>query len=210
MSVTPEALMKRILTSIPLLYLLMLWSGWRTLLDLIDGDWYYPQMMLQTGLLSIWFLTLTLSVTPTLIIINRIGRGAPLGIWLLRRRKHFGLMCFIFSLAHLLHYIRHASSFSNIWIEAFYIEFAVGWLAFVIFTGLAITSNRVSVRKMGKSWKPIHRLVYVAAGLSFLHWYLFDELTERVLFWLAVLLLVKLVHIGLRWFTSMLRQFKTT
>ena len=42
----------------------------------------------------------------------------------------------------------------------------------MIFLALAITSNNGSVRKLGKKWKSLHRLVYVAAALVFAHWIL--------------------------------------
>ena len=48
----------------------------------------------------------------------------------------------------------------------------------LIFTALAITSNNTSVRMLGKRWKGLHRFVYAAAVLTFLHWILlaFDPL----------------------------------
>ena len=74
------------------------------------------------------------------------------------------------------------------------LEFAVGWLGFVIFAVLAMTSNNWSVRYLGRAWKRLHFWVYPAAALTFLHWYLFDEFTGRVLYWLAILIGVKLIH----------------
>jgi len=47
-----------------------------------------------------------------------------------------------------------------------------GWIALLIFLALAVTSNNTSVRRLGKSWKALHRLVYAAAILTFLHWVL--------------------------------------
>ena len=51
-------------------------------------------------------------------------------------------------------------------------------VAMLIFTALAVTSNNTSVRKLGKRWKVLHRFVYAAAILTFLHWILlaFDPL----------------------------------
>ena len=45
-----------------------------------------------------------------------------------------------------------------------------GWVAFVIFVPLALTSNDASVRGMGPSWKALQRLVYVAALFTLAHW----------------------------------------
>ncbi|MEP5759910.1 MAG: ferric reductase-like transmembrane domain-containing protein [Litoreibacter sp.] len=200
--------MIRILYSIPVLYVAALLSGARVIWDLVDGSWYYPQMMFESGFLSVVFLIVTLAVTPTLIAINRIGRGAKFGGWLLRRRKHFGLISLIFAAVHLLHYIRYVNDFSYIWAEAFDLELLAGWLAFVVFAILGATSNRASIRKLGGSWKKLHRLIYPAAGLSFLHWYLFDLFAERVVFWLTIIVAVKLIHVGLLRISNKFRRRK--
>lgn len=57
-----------------------------------------------------------------------------------------------------------------------------GWIAMFIFVALAVTSNNASVRALGKRWKSLHKLVYVAAILTFLHWILtaFDPLTGYI------------------------------
>ena len=47
-----------------------------------------------------------------------------------------------------------------------------GWLALLLFVPLAITSNKVAVRRLGKKWGLLHKLVYVAALFTFLHWLL--------------------------------------
>ena len=39
-----------------------------------------------------------------------------------------------------------------------------------IFVPLAITSNDVSVRRLRRLWKRLHRWVYAAALLTFAHW----------------------------------------
>ena len=44
-----------------------------------------------------------------------------------------------------------------------------GWIAMLIFTALAITSNNTSVRSLGKRWKLLHRLVYLAAIQAVVH-----------------------------------------
>jgi sulfoxide reductase heme-binding subunit YedZ len=45
-----------------------------------------------------------------------------------------------------------------------------GWLAFVIFIPMAVTSNQASVAALGKKWKKIQRWVYAAAVLTLVHW----------------------------------------
>jgi sulfoxide reductase heme-binding subunit YedZ len=47
----------------------------------------------------------------------------------------------------------------------------VGFLAFVIMLPLAATSTAGMIRRMGKRWQQLHRLVYVAAILGVIHFY---------------------------------------
>ncbi len=188
----------RALNSIPLLYLAMFWTGWTLIVDLAHQSWYYPQMMHESGNLSIWYLILTLLITPILAIINRLRRGVEIGRWLMRRRKHFGIACFVYAAVHTLHYIRYIGDFSLIWLEALDPEYLVGWLGLILFLVLAATSNRMSVRKLGRNWKPLHRFVYLATALTWLHWYLFEFFTAEVIFWAALLLIGRLLPTGLR------------
>jgi sulfoxide reductase heme-binding subunit YedZ len=63
--------------------------------------------------------------------------------------------------------------------EAGELGMLTGWIAFVIFVALALTSNNWSVKQIGRRWKMLHRFVYVAAIFTFAHWILtaFDPLT---------------------------------
>ncbi|MQT87542.1 sulfoxide reductase heme-binding subunit YedZ, partial [Pseudomonas sp. FSL R10-2964] len=56
----------------------------------------------------------------------------------------------------------------------------VGSLGALCSLALAVTSNRYSQRRMGASWKKLHRLVYVVVGLGLLHmlWIVRADLKE--------------------------------
>jgi len=45
-----------------------------------------------------------------------------------------------------------------------------GWIAFLIFIPLAVTSMGHFVRRMGPSWKTLQRTTYTAAVLTLVHW----------------------------------------
>ncbi len=45
----------------------------------------------------------------------------------------------------------------------------VGFTAFVLLVPLALTSTKGAMRRLGKRWKPLHRLVYLAALLAVVH-----------------------------------------
>jgi sulfoxide reductase heme-binding subunit YedZ len=71
----------------------------------------------------------------------------------------------------------------------------VGFTAFVLLVPLAVTSTRGWVRRLGRRWSALHRLVYVAAALGALHylWLVKGEQTAPV--WYALILVALL---GLR------------
>jgi len=182
-----------ILNSMPILYAIMLWPGRYAVLGLFE-DWYFPQMMYDTGVWSVRLLIVTISVSPLLLLINRLGRGRKFGIWLLQRRRHFGLASFIYATLHLVHYVLETADLTTMAIDFVLLEYLVGWIAFFIFMALAITSNSWSTRRLGVHWKRLHFYIYPASALTFLHWYLFDLFTERVLFWIAVFISIKAIH----------------
>ena len=45
-----------------------------------------------------------------------------------------------------------------------------GFAAFVLLIPLAVTSTRGWIRRLGRRWQRLHRIVYVAAGLGVLHY----------------------------------------
>ena len=45
----------------------------------------------------------------------------------------------------------------------------VGFTAFLLLFPLALTSTQASIRRLGKRWQTIHRLIYVIAVLGVIH-----------------------------------------
>ena len=70
-----------------------------------------------------------------------------------------------------------------------------GMAAFLILLTLALTSNDLSVRRLGAGWRRLHRLTYGAAILAAVHWLWAGKLWERKP--LAILALI-LVILALR------------
>ena len=62
----------------------------------------------------------------------------------------------------------------------------------MVFIALAVTSNDASVRAMGRKWRSLHKTVYVAAILTYLHWVLtaFDPTAGYLHGAIAVVLLL--------------------
>lgn len=191
--------MIKAVNSIPLLYAAMLLPGYVVFVGVFDRSWYYPQLMHDSGLWSMRLLVLTVSVTPVLMVLRAIGRGREFGRWLLVRRRHFGLASFIFAALHLYHYVVETGSFADILRHLKFLEYAVGWGAFVVFLLLAVTSNQWSTRTLGRRWKPLHMSVYLGAAFAFLHWYLFDFVMNKLVLWAGLFVLAKSVHYGFQY-----------
>ncbi len=188
--------MRRALNSVLLLYIIMAIPSYDLVIDLRQNDRYYAQMMHTSGVVSILLLGLSLTVTPALMLLKHLPISIALGRWLLPRRRHFGLGSFYYASLHLIHYIREVGDLEVVLYEAIDFELSIGWIAFAIFAALAITSNNASQRYLKTRWKSIHRLTYLATALTFAHWLLFDFFLDQALTWLAVLMLIKAIHIG--------------
>ena len=112
----------------------------------------------QTGTWAIGMLTIALGVTP----FRRITKWNDA----IRLRRMFGLFAFFYAVLHMLTWV--------VFIHYFEVKFmvedvvkrpfiTVGMGTFLILFVLALTSNRYAVRKLGRKWQTLHRLVYVAA-----------------------------------------------
>lgn len=145
-------------------------------------------LVLFTGKTALIFLTLSLACTP----------GARLFGW--RRaigvRKALGLWGFGFALAHALLFmggkeiLSTGQAWRNVWdmlpyiftpffLKTPYARYGAGALLLLI--PLAMTSHRWAMRRLGKGWKRLHRLVYFALPLAVYHyWQREDHLAHVV------------------------------
>ena len=121
-----------------------------------------------TGVLTLLFLLITLSVTPL-----RRYYG-----WnnLLKYRRMLGLYSFFYGFLHLVTYSIFDRSFSlsaiagDIWERPF---IAVGMLAFFLLIPLAVTSTNAMIKRLGgKNWARLHKATYAAAILGVVHFWM--------------------------------------
>ncbi|MCQ4301585.1 protein-methionine-sulfoxide reductase heme-binding subunit MsrQ [Pseudomonas songnenensis] len=109
-------------------------------------------------------LLLTLSMTP-------LQRLTGWGGWLAVRRQ-LGLWCFTYGFLHLASYLYFLLG-GELWrlggelVERPYI--LVGAFGFSGLAILAMTSSRWSMRRLGKRWKALHRLIYPIVIIVLLH-----------------------------------------
>ena len=147
-----------------------------------SGDW------------AAWLLMLTLAVTP----LRLVFRDTKWTNWLMRRRRDLGVASFAYAAGHTAIYLFDKASLDIVLAELGLPELLTGWLALALFVPLAATSNNVSVRALKGSWKRLHRLVYPAAILTFLHWVLtaYDPTTAYI--HAGILAAIEIVRIALQ------------
>ena len=95
-----------------------------------------------------------------------------LGINLLKFRRMFGLLAFIYVTLHLLVWlVLDVGILSQIWSDILKRPYITsGMASCVLLLPLAATSNNLSVRRLGPAWRRLHRLSYVAVLLGGVHY----------------------------------------
>jgi methionine sulfoxide reductase heme-binding subunit len=89
---------------------------------------------------------------------------------LIRNRRAIGVAAFLYGCLHLVLYLVASGSLATIWGQLGWTYILLGWLAFLLLIPLAVTSTNGAMRRLGRNWKRLHRLAYLAAALTFLHW----------------------------------------
>jgi len=140
-----------------------------------------------TGLAALRLLLVALAITP-----SRRWLGLR---WLAPLRRTFGLLAFGYACLHLLTYVVLDQFFD--W-QAILEDVAkrpyitAGFFAFLCLSPLAATSTRAMVRRLGRRWKPLHRLAYVAAIAAVVHflWLVKKDLREPLTYAVVLALLL--------------------
>ena len=121
-------------------------------------------IQLETGRWALRFLLLSLAVTP----VRRLTGWNPV----IQFRRMLGLFAFFYALCHFAAYwsfdlgFASAAMLGDVGKRPF---IALGFAAFLLLLPLALTSTKGWIRRMGKRWALLHRLVYVAAVLAVIH-----------------------------------------
>lgn len=119
----------------------------------------------RTGKYALVLLVLSLAATP----VNTFFGFRPA----LQVRRLLGLYAFLFAALHFMIFIGWDYGFDWGLIAAAIVEkrFVVAGLsAFVILLALAATSFKSSQKRLGKNWKRLHRLAYLAGILVVVHY----------------------------------------
>jgi len=125
----------------------------------------------QSGEWAVRFLILTLAVTPLRLLMKQAGLGPHWPMWLFQRRRDLGVAAFLYAALHLGAYLVRTPNFHVVVFDMQFIEYLMGWIAFITMLVLAVTSNDRSVHALGRWWKPLQRLAYVSVVAAALHWF---------------------------------------
>lgn len=120
---------------------------------------------LTTGIWSLRFLIVTLAVTPVRRLTgwNRV----------IQYRRMFGLFTFFYVCVHFAIYIGidQFFAFGSILKDVAKRPFiTMGFTAFVLMIPLALTSTKGWIRRLGRRWQLLHRLIYISAVCASVHY----------------------------------------
>ncbi len=119
-----------------------------------------------TGEFAARLMIIAMMLTPLRMLLPNSGTVQ----WLLQRRHYLGVAAFGYAALHTLYYVLDLGLLSTVLGQLTEPGIWTGWIAFLIFIPMALTSNHASVRRLGPLWKRLQRFVYPAAVLTLLHW----------------------------------------
>ena len=168
----------------------LIWAYWQGLF-IIDP---VLEITTRTGKAALILLILSLACTPAYTISGFKQ--------VLRLRRPLGLYAFMYAGLHFLTFVGLDYGFDlDLLGQAIFDQryVLVGFAAGLLLLLLAITSTRSWQKRLGKNWKRLHRLVYLAGILAIVHFVWLAKDNREPLRYGAVVALLLIVRIpGLR------------
>jgi len=147
--------------------------------------------ILRTGKTALVLLTLSLACTP----LNTLFGFRPA----LKVRRALGVYAFLYAAVHLSITVGVDYAFDWKLLQGAMLEkryALVGLAAGLTMLPLAITSFKVWQKRLGKNWKRLHRLVYLAGLLAAVHYiWLVKQGVPEPYIWLAGIILLLLLRL---------------
>ena len=142
----------------------------------------------------------------TYAISNRFNKAIP---HLSSCRRMLGLFSFLYMTCHFFAYIIFEHSFM---VADFFQDFLnrpfvfFGTLAFLMTIPLAVTSNSISMKVLGKWWKKLHSIITIIILLSLAH-YFFHKAGKNDFFWPFVATVVfSILYVAKKWSNTAVRK----
>ncbi len=162
----------------------MIWDGYH------NGLTYNPiqSLTFRTGKTALVLLLLSLACTPLNSVFG--FREA------IKLRRPLGVYAFLYALGHFCIFLFDYMFDPLLIVDAVFMKryALVGFAAFLILLPLALTSTKGWQKRLGKNWRRLHNLVYVAACLVIIHfvWLVKADIREPLAFGFVVAALLAL------------------
>jgi len=119
----------------------------------------------------------------------------------IRCRRMLGLFAFFYAVLHVSAFLQLILGWGDLWATFTRRPYIImGAAGFLLLVPLALTSTQKMMKRMGRSWKPLHRLIYLSSICVWLHflWQARSDVLEMVIYGvvLLVLLLVRAYWFG--------------
>jgi sulfoxide reductase heme-binding subunit YedZ len=162
----------------------MIWDGYH------HGLTYNPiqSLTFRTGKTALVLLVLSLACTPLNSVFG--FREA------IKLRRPLGVYAFLYALGHFCIFLFDYTFDPQMIFDAVFMKryALVGFAAFLLLLPLALTSTRGWQKRLGKNWRRLHNLVYVAACLVIIHfvWLVKADIRQPLAFGFVVAALLAL------------------
>ena len=165
--------------------------------DLLSGQLGVDPMRAiekSLGITAIYILILTLCITPF---------STLTGINFIRFRRAFGLMSFFYIILHFSTWLFLDMQLR--WVEIVesltrkpFIVF--GMMGFLLLIPLAATSNNYSMKRLGKYWPKLHKLIYAAIILGGVHYLMMEKTLQNdaIITFIIIIVLISLRFFKIR------------
>ncbi|WP_323784505.1 protein-methionine-sulfoxide reductase heme-binding subunit MsrQ [Thalassovita sp.] len=123
------------------------------------------------------------------------------GVNLVKFRRALGLLAFTYVVAHLLIWaLLDVQTLTRVWADIVKRPYiTIGMAAFVLMLPLALTSTNRAIRRLGQTWRKLHRLTYAVAVLGAVHFIMVVKgFPVEPLVYLAVVAVLLALRVKLR------------
>jgi methionine sulfoxide reductase heme-binding subunit len=168
-----------------------LWLAFRTATDRLSVN-PIEDITLTTGIWALRFLVATIAITP----LRRITGWNRL----IQYRRMVGLFAFFYASLHITTYfaLDLYPYFDQMWADLTRRPFIIaGMISFLAMVPLALTSTKGWIRRMGKRWQLLHRLVYLSALAAGIHYlWKVKVIIGSPVYYLAIIAILLLFRAG--------------
>ena len=164
-----------------------------------------------TGLTGLVFLILSLLITPlrhfltwaAIAIRAAYGKRTSDWNWIIKLRRMIGVFSSFYILLHLIIYfwMDQAGDWQGIYLDVMERPFIlIGMAGFLLLVPVTLTSTDWMMRKLGRNWRRVHRLVYAVSVFGVMHFWMLTKVgVYDPYFYMAVVFFLLGWRIWFKW-----------